>query len=340
MKAGSFHLTLLPLRASSTSFVLFTYRGHHVFFLTMKAHESASVVSIEPQPGTRIDNFTIAYRIARGMNADVFAVWHHELRTPLVCKRLRPEDEREGKWRRLLHDEGRALARLCHPGIVRLIAHNHRARLPYLLLEYVGSQTLRDRLKEEGRFSVEEALIIVQHVGAAIAYAHEQGYIHRDLKPSNIIVRDGRPVLLDFGVVWKWKRGRRPPDFSGTPQYLAPEQILRERLTPRTDIYGLGVLVFELLTGARPFRASESYADSHAPLAARYPQLTEDPPPLRRHNRKVPEELQAVITRALQRDPNARCESVADFLTALDQFTNTKIWPRDEMRGQSDFEPF
>ncbi|HVF28907.1 MAG TPA: serine/threonine-protein kinase, partial [Pyrinomonadaceae bacterium] len=236
--------------------------------------------------------------------------------------------------------EGRALARLCHPGIVRLIEHNDRVQLPYLLLEHVGSQTLRDRLKEQGLFGIEEAINIVQHVGAAIAYAHERGYIHRDLKPSNIIMRNGRPVLLDFGVVWTWKDGRRPPDFSGTPQYLAPEQISREPLTPRTDIYGLGVLLFELLTGARPFRASEAYTDSHATLAARYPQLTEDPPPLRRLNRKVPEELQAVITRALQRDPNERCESVADYLMALDQFTNTKIWPHDAVGNSIHFSPF
>jgi serine/threonine-protein kinase len=306
----------------------------------MKAHDSALVVSLEPQPGTRIDDFTIAYRISRGMNADVFAVWHHGLRTPLVCKRLRPEDERDAKWRQLLHDEGRALARLRHPGIVRLIEHNHRARLSYLLLEHVGSQTLRDRLKEEGRFGVEEAINIVQHVGAAVAHAHERGYIHRDLKPSNIILRGGRPVLLDFGVVWKWRSGRRPPDFSGTPQYLAPEQIMRQPLTPRTDVYGLGVLLFELLTGARPFRASESYTDSHAPLVARYPQLTEAPPPLRRLNRKVPKELQAVITRALQRDPNALYENVADLLLALDQFTDTKIWPRDTVGTSIDFSPF
>ena len=306
----------------------------------MRAHESRPIISLEPQPGTRIDDFTIAYRITRGMNADVFAVWHHRLRTPLICKRLRPEDERDAKWRRLLRDEGRALARLRHPGIVRLIAQNGSAPLPYLLLEHAGSTTLRDRLKREGRFSIEEAIIIVQHVGAAVAYAHDEGYVHRDLKPSNIILRGGRPVLLDFGVVWKWKKGRRPTDFSGTPQYLAPEQITREPLTPRTDIYGLGVLLFELLTGARPFRATESYADPRASLAARYPQLTEDPPPLRHLNRKIPEGLQSVVTRALQRDPNARWESVADLLTALDQFTDTKIWPCDTVDKANDFSPF
>ena len=86
---------------------------------------------------------------------------------------------------------------------------------------------------------------------------------------SNIILRGGRPVLLDFGVVWKWKSGRRPRDFSGTPQYLAPEQITREPLTPRTDVYGLGVC--SLIAHRRaPFRAGESYADPHATLAARY----------------------------------------------------------------------
>jgi serine/threonine-protein kinase len=153
-------------------------------------------------------------------------------------------------------------------------------------------------------------------------------------------MRGGRPVLLDFGVVWKWRGGQRPPDFSGTPQYVAPEQILRQPLTPRTDVYGLGALLFELLTGARPFRASGSYTDPHAPLAARYPQLSEDPPPLHRLNRKVPKELQAGITRALQRDPNARYESVVAFLMALDQFTNTKIWPGEAMSNSIDFSPF
>lgn len=280
----------------------------------------------EPQPGTRIDDFTIAYRISQGMNADVFAVWHQQLLTPLICKRLRPADADNKKWRRLLRLEGAALARMRHPGIVRLIEQNQRADLPYLLLEHIGERTLRDELREDGALDVERAVRLVQHVGAAVAHAHAQGFIHRDLKPSNIILRGGRPVLLDFGVVWKMMPPQRqPPDRSGTPQYLAPEQIRRERLSPATDVYGLGALLFELIAGERPFRVGDE--GERASLAERYPQLTEPPQNLAEFARQVPEGLVKVIGKCLEKSPADRFQRVADLLHALDPFTSVKVWP-------------
>jgi serine/threonine protein kinase len=307
----------------------------------ISARASAPALREEPQPGTRIDDFTIAYRIARGMSADVFAVWHHELRAPLVCKRLRPSDEGDAKWRKLLSAESAALAQLNHPGIVRLIARNMRAPLPYLLLEHIGERTLRDHLNEQGSFTIEMAARTVQHVGAAVAYAHARSFVHRDLKPSNIILREGRPVLLDFGVIWKWGKLRRPPDRSGTPQYLAPEQILREPLTPATDVYGLGVLLFELITGERPFRTGD--ADRHdqsASLAARYPQLTATPPLKLLRKKGVARKLEQVIARCLAHDSRERFQNAAELLNALDSFTRIKIWPQDFVRARRNFSPF
>lgn len=303
-----------------------------------------------PPPGTRIDDFTIAYLISHGMNADVFAAWHHELGAPVVCKRLRPDDERDKKWRRLLRTEGAALRQLQHPGIVRFIGENQAARLPYILLEHVGGETLRDELAKHGRFETEHAVRIVQHVGSAIAFAHERGYLHRDLKPSNIVLRVGRPVLLDFGVVWKWKKIRRPPDRSGTPQYLAPEQITRRALSPATDVYGLGVLLFELLTGTRPFRSGT--ADRHdedAPTSEQYPQLVETPQSLshaarsrnKSDNDRVPRKLENIVMRCLARAARERFASVKDLQRALDAFTHTKIWPREALRrARRSFSPF
>lgn len=280
----------------------------------------------EPEPGTRIGDFTVAYRISRGMSADVFAVWHHELLTPLVCKRLRPADAGDERRLRLLRAEGDALARLCHPGIVRLIGENWRAPLPYLLLEHAGGCTLRDELRESGPFEMERAVRFLQHVGAAVAHVHARGLLHRDLKPSNVALRAGRPVLLDFGVVWELRDARgRPPDRSGTPQYLAPEQIARDPLTPATDIYGLGALLFELLTGERPFSAGDE--SMSAPLEARYPQLLEPPRRAAQANKRVPERLSAVIGRCLSRDPLERFQSVTDLLHALDEFTRVKVYP-------------
>lgn len=283
-------------------------------------------------PGTRIDDFTVAYRIASGMNADVFAVWHHTLCAPLICKRLRACDSENRKWRRLLLAEASALARLNHPGIVRLIEPRTRAALPYLLLEHVGERTLRDELRERARFPIETAIRIVQHTCAAVAFMHDKGYLHRDIKPSNVIMRNARPVLLDFGVVWRMGKStslRRPPDRSGTPQRLAPEQIHRQRLTPATDVFGLGTLLYELLTGERPFPASDLLRDHTAPLAARYTQLTHTPRTLRALGCNADARLEAVAARTLAPNPAERFPTPRDLLHALDPFTSTKIYPAD-----------
>lgn len=286
----------------------------------------------------RIDDFTIAYRITQGMSADIFAVWHHGLGTPLICKRLRHADLDNRKWRRLILAEGAALARLQHPGIVRLIAQERCAPLPYLLLEHVGSRTLRDELHTRGRLPIDVAVRIVQQTGAAIAYLHDEGYLHRDIKPSNIILRDNRPVLLDFGIVWRLDTKRLPPDRSGTPQRLAPEQIRRETLTPATDLFGLGTLLFELLTGERPFPPSEYAHDYSAPLNLRYPQLTRPPRTLAELGGIAPDELQAIISRALAPRPEDRFATVRELLRALDPFTEIKIYPADVMRADAAFE--
>jgi serine/threonine protein kinase len=290
-------------------------------------------------PGARIDDFTIAHRIAEGMNTDVFAVWHHRLQTPLICKRLRPADEYNEKWRTLLQQEAAALARLHHPGIVRLLEYHNHQPLPYLLLEYVGEETLRHRLHRQQRLAADEAVRLVQHIGAAVSYAHAQGYLHRDLKPSNIIQRNGYPVLIDFGVVWKWRTRRRPPDRCGTPSYLAPEQIRQEALTPATDIYGLGVLLFELLTGQRPFRTGNQEAD-YDDLTARYPQLVEDPISLAEAGLPHAERLEKVVRKCLARAPQERFASVQELLMALDRFTPIKVWPQQVARRVTGFQPF
>jgi eukaryotic-like serine/threonine-protein kinase len=286
---------------------------------------------VQPTPGTRIDDFTIAYRIAVGMSADVFAVWHHGLLTPLICKRLRPGDQDNAGHRRRLRLEGQALSVMAHPGIVRLIDQHHATALPYLLLEHIGGRTLRTMMQTDGPFDVAGGVRIVQHVAAAVAHIHARGFLHRDVKPSNVVLRDGRPVLLDFGVAWRLTPRRRPPDRSGTAQYLAPEQIARAPLTPATDVYGLGVLLVEILTGERPFADGDKAAD--APVASRYPQLTRPP----RLARELPPDLTRIIQRCLAKAPRERPHSPVELARALDPFTDVKMWPARLPVG---FEPF
>ena len=293
---------------------------------------SSAIRSAPPAPGTRIDDVTVAYRLAVGMSADVFAVWHHALLTPLVCKRVRPADLDNAAHRRRLRLEGQALAVLAHPGIVRLVEQRHDVPLPYLLLEHVGERSLRHVLKADGALETGAAVRIVQHVAAAVAHVHANGFLHRDLKPSNIVLRGGRPVLLDFGVVWRLAPRRRPPDRSGTPQYLAPEQVAREPLTPAADVWGLGVLLYELLTAERPFPTGPQAAGT--PLAERYPQISEPPRP---PATSVPSALARVIGACLEKAPGARPRSAVDVARALDPFTDVKVWPA---RLGGAFDPF
>jgi serine/threonine protein kinase len=289
--------------------------------LRASTSRSTAGAGATPEPGTRIDDVTIARRIAKGMSADIFAVWHHGLLTPLVCKRLRPADQKNAAHRRRLRIEGQVLSLLAHPGVVRLVDQRQAIALPYLLLEHVGTRTLRDRLKTEGPFEVEEAVRIVQHVAAAVAHVHARGFLHRDLKPSNVILRDGRPVLLDFGIAWRLAPRRRPPDRSGTAQYLAPEQISRAPLTAATDVWGLGVMLVELLTGERPFPEGAKLTD--AALPARYPQLAQAP----RLARALPADVVAVIEACLQKNPRVRPQSAVAVARALDPLTAVKVWP-------------
>lgn len=284
-------------------------------------------------PGARIDDFTIAFRLTKGMNADVFAVWHHELRAPLICKRLRVADKDDRKWRDLLRLEGLALEKLQHPGIVRLIGQKQKTELPYLLLEYVGDRTLREDLREHGALTLDRAIRIVQHLCAALAHAHERGYLHRDLKPSNIILRSERPVLLDFGVVWPWKTRRKPIDRSGTPQYLSPEQIFRRPLTPATDVYGLGILLYELCTGARPFPTGDLNYHRNVAPESRYPQLARALPPITLAQKgRAPRKLFDIIKRCTAREPSQRFANTIELMEALDVLTRIKIWPRGAMK--------
>src|SRR5690606_14489872 len=139
------------------------------------------------------------------------------------------------------------LKKLKHPNIVHFYGSGIIEGRGYLLLEYLAGPSLFDVLSSlpRRRLHVPDAIRAIMHVGAAVHYLHRQGYLYRDLKPGNVLLRDGIPILVDFDVVRKIDQ-RRPADRLGTAPYMAPEQVLREPLTPATDVYGLGALLYEM----------------------------------------------------------------------------------------------
>ncbi|MCK6551254.1 protein kinase, partial [Myxococcota bacterium] len=207
-------------------------------------------------------------------------------------------------------DEARTTARFSHPNIVAIYAVGaHRGR-PYLALEYLDGESLRDRLARE-HLTVDESLRIARAVADALVHAHAAGVLHCDLKPGNVMLpSDGRPRVVDFGLAAEGS-GAIARGIAGTPAYMAPEQWLLEPLTDRVDVWALGVLLHECLLGLHPF---EPWTDKDG-LRAHVLDPTHPIPPLARDG--VPPEVARLVASALDRDPLRRpsaveCKAVLD----------------------------
>ena len=200
--------------------------------------------------------------------------------------------------------------KLEHPGVQRLFASGQLpGGAPYMVLEYVPGETMRSYLTAHAPLPIDEAVRHAVAIAETLQYCHEQGVVHRDLKPENIYVTpDGHTVIGDFGIALlqgaRRLTFRRLTNAVGTPDYMAPEQVSGERGDARTDVYAVGVLLYEMLTGKVPFRGDNA-------LAVMGQRLTTDPPSVRVLRPEVSLELDATVRRALARDREARYASMA-----------------------------
>jgi eukaryotic-like serine/threonine-protein kinase len=222
--------------------------------------------------------------------------------------------------------------RLHHPNIQQLLDEGRLEDgvAPYLVLEFVDGTLLREYLRQKAPLPPDEAVHISVQLADALQYCHEHGVVHRDLKPENILIEsDGTVKLVDFGIALL--QGARRLTFRrlttgfGTPDYMAPEQVQGDRGDARTDIYALGVMLFEMLTGDVPY-----HGDS--PLAVMSQRVTTDAPLLRRKRSDLSPALEAVVWRALRREPSERYASMAalrDDLQNLDRVSVPKEYPSE-----------
>ncbi|HEU0053629.1 MAG TPA: serine/threonine-protein kinase [Longimicrobium sp.] len=309
--------------------------------------------------GDRVGELTVIGHLARGRATELYQVWSNRHWCALTAKIVAPEACEAGKVPASLRKEERVLARVRHPNIVQVFGHGDADGRHFLLMEYLAGPSLFDVLESlpRRRLHVPDAVRAVMHVGAAVHYLHRCGWLYRDLKPANVHLREGIPVLLDFDVVWPIEPARRPGDRLGTAPYMAPEQALREPLTPATDVYGLGALLYELLTGkwptdepseddeedfdwddedefeeaelAQPRITDNSRALTMRELEQRYPQLKHPPVPPRQHNPQVTPELEDLVLRALATAPRDRFQTVSGMLAALAPMLKGRhrLWP-------------
>jgi serine/threonine-protein kinase len=182
-------------------------------------------------------------------------------------------------------------------------------------MAYVDGGSLRD-LVAQGPVEAEYAISIASQLADALDHAHQRGLVHRDVKPNNVLMsRDGRPMLTDFGIAKALHESTgltRTGTSIGTPEYMAPEQIQGQKVDGRTDIYALGIVLYEMLAGWVPFSAT-------TPVAALYKQVNEPPPPLRQVNIAIPDWLEGVVLKALSKSPQDRYQRASDFADALRQ---------------------
>ena len=216
---------------------------------------------------------------------------------------------------------------LNHPYILRILPVEDKSR-PYIVMEYLEGQTLRKLMQSVERMPVEDALAIAARICEALEYLHSQNVIHRDMKPENIMLcADGSLRIMDFGIAKA--AGLRRLTFSGftsalgTPDYMAPEQVKGKRGDGRTDLYSLGVMLYEMVTGALPFEGTNPYAIMHA-------RLVNDPVGPRKQNPEIPPEVEEIILHALERQPYDRYPTAAAMKAELDNPSGVQRTGRSE----------
>ena len=270
----------------------------------MKAHPST------------IGKYSVERELGRGASGTVY-LGHDRLRNTQVAIKqahasLLADTRQAARYRRLLHNEATLVARLSHPHIVALLDADEAADPPYLVFEYVDGQALSSFTTPDHLLPVAEVLDIAFKCCHALDYAHRQGLVHRDIKPANLMLRrDGELKVADFGTALSLRSDdTQIAGLVGSPSYMSPEQIKEQTLTHSSDMFSLGVVVYELLTGRNPFAADSTYTTI-------YRINTEHPTALSLIRPELPVRLDEVIARALAKQPDDRYPSWSDFAQAL-----------------------
>ncbi len=256
--------------------------------------------------------YEIAELIGRGGTADTYRGLDKTLHRDVAVKVL---VERSDETNARLLMEARAMARLNHPNIVAVYDAGEDNGISYIVMELVRGKTLS--ALEGGELGYKQALGYVYEVLGALEYANSQGIIHRDIKPSNImIVEDGKHTkLTDFGLARRASevtQTTRTGQIVGTISYLAPERFLSKPADVRSDLYSVGIVMYEIFTGTLPFRN-----DRDDIVATMYSHVHDLPTPPREINRNIPDSLERVIMRAIEKDPGRRYQSATEFMTKV-----------------------
>lgn len=262
------------------------------------------------------NRYQLQREIARGGMAEVYLARDDLLDRPVAVKVLSAEYARDPSFVERFRREAQSAAGLNHPDIVAIYDWGQEQGTYFIVMEYVAGHTLRDVLKTEGTLSPERSAGLAAEIAAALDYAHRAGVVHRDIKPGNVLVNsDGSAKVTDFGIA-RADAGEaltQTGSVMGTATYFSPEQAQGLAVDGRSDVYSLGVVLYEMVCGVTPFQGDN-------PVSVAYQHVRETPPPPSEHRPDIPPDLEAIIMACLSKEPDQRYQSAHDLREDLLRF--------------------
>jgi serine/threonine protein kinase/LysM repeat protein len=270
--------------------------------------------------GQSLGRYHILEQLGEGGMATVYKAFDTRLEANVAVKVIRTENLPQsgvGRALKRFEREAKALAQINHPNIVKVIDYGEYKSKPFLVMPYLEGGTLKALMQARGALPWQEAVRLLLPISKALAYAHQHGMIHRDVKPSNVLITDsGEPMLSDFGVT-KIIEDEATVDLTGTnaaigtPEYMAPEQATSKSIDHRADIYSLGIVFYEMVTGRKPYVAD-------TPLAVLIKHVRDPLPRPSQFLPSLPVEVERVLLKALAKKPEDRYQAMGEFAAALE----------------------
>jgi serine/threonine protein kinase len=275
-----------------------------------------------------LGRYLIEAEIGRGAMGVVYRAYDPQIGRQVAIKTISltgQEFADQQEYRARFLREVRAAGRLSHPGVVTIFdaGQDPEIQEPYLVMEYVTGEPLSRILARQRKLNMPLALQYAQEIAEALDYAHNQGVVHRDIKPANILItEDGHAKIADFGVAWLRHEITQIGEVVGSPAYMAPEQMSGKQGDARSDLFSLGVVLYSMITGFRPFQGNSA-------KTVVFKVMNIDPVPVTSFQTEVSPELDAIVSRAIAKDPEDRYPSGAALARAIQKFRETGSGPTD-----------
>jgi len=278
--------------------------------------------------GDILDHYRIESLAARSGMASIFRAIDERTGQTVAIKIPHPEMEADPVFYDRFQREQEIGEKLDHPGVMKVFPNHDHSQF-YMAMEWVDGRLLRQIMNEQKKFPPERAVNIALQIASALEYIHSKGVVHRDLKPENIMVdAHDRIKLIDFGIAANVGSKRltfaKFTQTMGTPDYISPEQVKGKRGDARSDVYALGVMLYEMLTGKVPFTGSNAFTIMND-------RLLNNPVPPREIDPEISPQLQEIIYRAIERDPAKRYQSAREFANDLQHRDQVGVADREEL---------